>query len=60
MTSDNIILTSINIDLQPRFCRGCKLECNDEKFNFKSAYLAIDWDPTALHLRYQSSQEKVK
>ncbi|EDV23557.1 uncharacterized protein TRIADDRAFT_58322 [Trichoplax adhaerens] len=41
-----------------RFCHGCKLECNDEKFNYKSGYLAIDWDPTALHLRYQSSQEK--
>lgn len=22
-------------------------------------YIAIDWDPTALHLRYQSSREKV-
>lgn len=41
------------------FCRGCRIECCDADFNFSAAYLAIDWDPTALHLRYQASQELV-
>ncbi|XP_054279647.1 ubiquitin carboxyl-terminal hydrolase 32-like [Macrosteles quadrilineatus] len=42
-----------------RFCRGCRIQCCDTEFNFSSNYLAIDWDPTALHLRYQTAQEKV-
>jgi len=42
-----------------RFCRGCKLECNSDSFNFGSSFIAIDWDPTALHLRYQTSLERV-
>lgn len=42
-----------------RFCRGCKLECCDADFNFSTAVIAIDWDPTALHLRYQTSLERV-
>ncbi|XP_023716699.1 ubiquitin carboxyl-terminal hydrolase 32 isoform X2 [Cryptotermes secundus] len=42
-----------------RFCRGCRIQCCDAEFNFGSSHLAIDWDPTALHLRYQTSQEKV-
>lgn len=42
-----------------RFCRGCKIECNDTSFNFASAFISIDWDPTALHLRYQASQERI-
>ncbi|XP_068086711.1 ubiquitin carboxyl-terminal hydrolase 32 [Anabrus simplex] len=42
-----------------RFCRGCRIQCSDNEFNFGSSYLAIDWDPTALHLRYQTSQERV-
>ncbi|KAG8195379.1 hypothetical protein JTE90_001395 [Oedothorax gibbosus] len=41
-----------------RFCRGCKIECCDADFNSSSAVIAIDWDPTALHLRYQTSLEK--
>ncbi|XP_023240605.1 ubiquitin carboxyl-terminal hydrolase 32-like, partial [Centruroides sculpturatus] len=41
------------------FCRGCRIECCDADFNFSAAYIAIDWDPTALHLRYQASQELV-
>ncbi|GFR09430.1 ubiquitin carboxyl-terminal hydrolase 32 [Trichonephila clavata] len=41
-----------------RFCRGCKIECCDADFNFGSAVIAIDWDPTALHLRYQTSLER--
>ena len=42
-----------------RFCRGCALECNTEKFSLHSDFLAVDWEPNALHLRYQSSQERV-
>ncbi|XP_062601497.1 ubiquitin carboxyl-terminal hydrolase 32-like isoform X2 [Saccostrea cucullata] len=42
-----------------RFCRGCKLECNADDFNFGSSFLAIDWEPTALHLRYQTALERL-
>lgn len=48
-----------------QFCRGCKIPCNDEilfdvcKGGHNIMCVAIDWDPTALHLRYQSSREKV-
>ncbi|KAH9383808.1 hypothetical protein HPB48_025578 [Haemaphysalis longicornis] len=42
-----------------KFCRGCPIDCDDADFNFSSLYLSIDWDPTALHLRYQASQERV-
>ncbi|XP_066297333.1 ubiquitin carboxyl-terminal hydrolase 32-like isoform X2 [Branchiostoma lanceolatum] len=42
-----------------RFCRGCVIDCTEEEFAMGSSYVAIDWDPTALHLRYQESQEKV-
>ncbi|CAN7937582.1 unnamed protein product [Ixodes hexagonus] len=42
-----------------KFCRGCQIECDDADFNFSTVYLSIDWDPTALHLRYQASQERV-
>ncbi|XP_014674736.1 PREDICTED: ubiquitin carboxyl-terminal hydrolase 32-like [Priapulus caudatus] len=42
-----------------RFCRGCKIECCDADFCRASAYVAVDWDPTALHLRYQASLERV-
>ncbi|XP_052801941.1 ubiquitin carboxyl-terminal hydrolase 32-like [Mya arenaria] len=41
-----------------RFCRGCSLECNTETFNFGSSFIAIDWEPTALHLRYQTTCER--
>lgn len=27
--------------------------------NISAIHIAIDWDPTALHLRYQSTREKV-
>ncbi|CAI6345795.1 unnamed protein product [Macrosiphum euphorbiae] len=40
-----------------RFCRGCTILCCDTDFNFAANHIAIDWDPTALHLRYQTSQE---
>lgn len=42
-----------------RFCRGCKVECNADDFNFGGSFLAIDWEPTALHLRYQTALERV-
>lgn len=42
-----------------KFCRGCTIECNDEEFNCNCQCIAIEWEPTTLHLRYQSSQEKV-
>lgn len=42
-----------------KFCSGCKLACDDSLFSQVTSTLAIDWDPTALHLRYQSSLEKV-
>lgn len=42
-----------------RFCRGCELPCTTAKnFAFCASYIAIDWDQTALHLRYLSNQEK--
>ncbi|GFO06715.1 ubiquitin carboxyl-terminal hydrolase 32 [Plakobranchus ocellatus] len=41
-----------------RFCRGCKVECNSQLFDRGSSFLAIDWEATALHLRYQTTQEK--
>lgn len=41
-----------------RFCRGCVIECKHEPYHPGSGYIAIDWDPTALHLRYQPSMER--
>uniref|UniRef100_A0A673LDD8 Ubiquitin carboxyl-terminal hydrolase n=1 Tax=Sinocyclocheilus rhinocerous TaxID=307959 RepID=A0A673LDD8_9TELE len=43
-----------------RFCRGCTVDCNEDRASLGNAYIAVDWDPTALHLRYQTSQERVK
>eukprot|EP00095_Tigriopus_kingsejongensis_P012381 snap_masked-scaffold190_size271632-processed-gene-1.19 protein:Tk12381 transcript:snap_masked-scaffold190_size271632-processed-gene-1.19-mRNA-1 annotation:"ubiquitin carboxyl-terminal hydrolase 32" len=40
------------------YCRGCPLPCYSEPYKFMSSYLAIDWDQTALHLRYLSAQER--
>ncbi|CAB4058241.1 USP6_32 [Lepeophtheirus salmonis] len=42
-----------------RFCRGCVIPCNTKEYSFASSFIAIDWDQTALHLRYRSTQEKV-
>ncbi|XP_065429191.1 ubiquitin carboxyl-terminal hydrolase 32 isoform X15 [Chrysemys picta bellii] len=42
-----------------RFCRGCKIECAEDRAYIGNAYIAVDWDPTALHLRYQTSQERI-
>ncbi|KAL3857432.1 hypothetical protein ACJMK2_012103, partial [Sinanodonta woodiana] len=41
-----------------RFCRGCKIDCNSDLFEFDSSFIAIDWEPTALHLRYQTTNER--
>uniref|UniRef100_H2ZLN3 ubiquitinyl hydrolase 1 n=1 Tax=Ciona savignyi TaxID=51511 RepID=H2ZLN3_CIOSA len=41
-----------------RFCTGCVIECTDEPWHQTSGHIAIDWDPTALHLRYQPSAER--
>ncbi|KAL8573322.1 hypothetical protein ACOMHN_032784 [Nucella lapillus] len=43
-----------------RFCRGCRVDCNAEKFDAGrgGSFVAIDWEPTALHLRYQTSLER--
>lgn len=36
------------------------IKCSEEEFgSSSSSYIAIEWDPTTLHLRYQSSQEKI-
>ncbi|UYV60650.1 USP32 [Cordylochernes scorpioides] len=40
-----------------RFCQGCPLECSDLPLGPQAGVVAIDWDPTALHLRYQASME---
>ncbi|XP_062872717.1 ubiquitin carboxyl-terminal hydrolase 32 [Trichomycterus rosablanca] len=42
-----------------RFCRGCTVECNEDRASLGNTYIAVDWDPTALHLRYQTSQERI-
>nr|XP_033777792.1 ubiquitin carboxyl-terminal hydrolase 32 isoform X1 [Geotrypetes seraphini] len=42
-----------------RFCRGCKIDCTEDGALIGNACIAVDWDPTALHLRYQTSQERV-
>ncbi|XP_078535930.1 ubiquitin carboxyl-terminal hydrolase 32 isoform X3 [Lissotriton helveticus] len=42
-----------------RFCRGCKIDCTEDRASIGNACIAVDWDPTALHLRYQTSQERI-
>uniref|UniRef100_A0A3B4XDU5 Ubiquitin carboxyl-terminal hydrolase 32 n=1 Tax=Seriola lalandi dorsalis TaxID=1841481 RepID=A0A3B4XDU5_SERLL len=42
-----------------RFCRGCMIDCSEDRASVGNAYIAVDWDPTALHLRYQTSQERI-
>lgn len=41
-----------------RFCRGCDIPCTEEPLGPGVAFIAVEWDPTALHLRYQASQER--
>ena len=42
-----------------RFCRGCALPCSgDDLFvDSPSSHLAIDWDQTALHLRWLKGRQ---
>nr|XP_057935849.1 ubiquitin carboxyl-terminal hydrolase 32 isoform X2 [Doryrhamphus excisus] len=42
-----------------RFCRGCTVACTEDRASIGNAYISVDWDPTALHLRYQTSQERI-
>ncbi|XP_076876132.1 ubiquitin carboxyl-terminal hydrolase 32-like [Brachyhypopomus gauderio] len=42
-----------------RFCRGCAIECSEDRVALGHVCIAVDWDPTALHLRYQTSQERL-
>ncbi|XP_053131058.1 ubiquitin carboxyl-terminal hydrolase 32 isoform X2 [Hemicordylus capensis] len=42
-----------------RFCRGCTIACTEDQASIGNANIAVDWDPTALHLRYQTSQERI-
>ncbi|TSS11538.1 Ubiquitin carboxyl-terminal hydrolase 32 [Bagarius yarrelli] len=42
-----------------KFCRGCIIKCNDDSAIVGNTCIAVDWDPTALHLRYQTSQERL-
>merc|ERR1719361_1721189 len=39
-------------------CRGCAVTCSPDLLSLSSSFLAIDWDPTALHLRYLAAQER--
>ena len=41
-----------------RMCRGCAVTCSPDLLSLSSSFLAIDWDPTALHLRYLAAQER--
>ena len=41
-----------------RMCRGCSLPCTPASLSAASSFFAIDWDPTALHLRYLAAQER--
>jgi hypothetical protein len=39
--------------------RNNSFNSTEKAINTKNIHIAIDWDPTALHLRYQSTREKV-
>jgi len=41
-----------------RMCRGCPLPCTSTPVNSAASFYAIDWDPTALHLRYLAAAER--
>ncbi|XP_065190122.1 ubiquitin carboxyl-terminal hydrolase 32-like [Sycon ciliatum] len=42
-----------------KFCSGCTIVCDETSFDsVATRYIAIDWDSTALHLRYQNAQER--
>ena len=39
-------------------CCGCPLPCTSTPVNSAASLYAIDWDPTALHLRYLAAAER--
>jgi len=41
-----------------RMCRGCALPCTSTPIHSAASFYAIDWDPTALHLRYLAAAER--
>lgn len=45
--------------MQPRFSSLPNLNTNFENGFKGGLHIAIDWDPTALHLRYQVTRERV-
>lgn len=53
------LITHIAFLTEDRFCRGCDIPCTEEPLGPGVAFIAVEWDPTALHLRYQASQERV-
>ena len=55
----HLFLSFSSFPFHPRFCRGCPVECSDQPFGNEAHYLAIDWDESFLHLKYQSALEKV-
>uniref|UniRef100_A0A2M4A0P1 ubiquitinyl hydrolase 1 n=1 Tax=Anopheles triannulatus TaxID=58253 RepID=A0A2M4A0P1_9DIPT len=44
---------------QPSSSSGSPLSTLQHCINTRSIQIAIDWDPTALHLRYQSTRERL-
>ena len=41
-----------------RMCRGCPLPTSAAPLSTTASFYAIDWDPTALHLRYLAAAER--
>jgi len=41
-----------------KMCRGCSIPCTAHTLQTPSSFFAIDWDPTALHLRYLAGSER--
>lgn len=41
-----------------RMCRGCELPASSAPVSTTASFYAIDWDPTALHLRYLAAAER--
>eukprot|EP00088_Acartia_fossae_P020500 TRINITY_DN22079_c0_g2_i3.p1 TRINITY_DN22079_c0_g2~~TRINITY_DN22079_c0_g2_i3.p1 ORF type:complete len:592 (+),score=155.44 TRINITY_DN22079_c0_g2_i3:376-2151(+) len=41
-----------------KMCRGCTIPDSSTPLSIPSSFLAIDWDPTALHLRYLAGAER--
>ncbi|KAL7986941.1 hypothetical protein Chor_005860 [Crotalus horridus] len=54
-----IVPCTVHTRKKDLFCYGCKIDCTEERALMGNANLAVDWDPTALHLRYQTSQERI-